>query len=105
MKLMKNLVSAFVLAGISFGIVGTSFAQPGYSACWGRNTPACVDAKKAFAEHHGGVFPEQYYNSYYNGGPGRWYQENNAWRWEGANGDRYYKGDKGWEWHHWHDHH
>jgi len=105
MTMMKTLVGAFVLAAVSFGIAGTSFAQAPYSACLGNNSPACVNARKAFAEHHGGTFPEQYYNSWYGGNRGRWYQENNNWRWEGANGDRYWKGDHGWEWHHFHDEH
>ena len=105
MKVMKILVGAFVLAAVSFGIGGTSFAQMAYSACAGRNTPACVQARNAFAEHHGGVFPEQYFNSYYNGNRGRWYQENNQWRWEGMNGDRYYQGAHGWEWHRFDHHH
>ncbi len=94
--MMKKVFSAMVFAAISFGLVGSSFAQ--YS-CLGNNSPHCVDARKAFAEHHGGVFPEQYYNSWYGGSQGRWYQQNNAWRWEGANGDRYYPGAHGWEWH------
>lgn len=101
---MKKLLSAILLTAVSLGIAGTSFAQ-GYGACWGNNSKACQDARNAFAEHHGGRFPEQYYNSYYGGNPGRWYQENNAWRWEGVNGDRYYSGPKGWEWHKWHEHH
>jgi len=99
---MKKLFSLVVLTAISFGIAGSSFAQ-GYG-CMGNNSPACQDARKAFAEHHGGAYPEQYYNNWYAGNQGRWYQQNNAWRWEGVNGDRYERGDHGWEWRHHHDH-
>ena len=101
---MKKLFSLVVLTAISFGIAGSSFAQ-GYG-CMGNNSKPCQDARRAFAEHHGGAFPEQYYNSWYGGNQGRWYQQNNAWRWEGVNGDRYERGDRGWEWrhHHHHDH-
>ena len=105
MKMMKTLVSSFLLAAVSLGIAGTSFAQAPYSACLGNNSKPCVDARNAFAEHHGGVYPEQYYNSWYNGNRGRWYQENNAWRWEGVNGDRYWNdGPNGWQWHRWKEH-
>jgi len=100
----KTLLSAIVLTAVSFGTVGSSFAA-GYGACVGNNSPACVNARNAFAEHHGGRFPEQYYNSWYGGNQGRWYQQNNAWRWEGMNGDRYEPGRHGWEWHHAHHHH
>src|ERR1700693_1371527 len=93
LKMKKTLISAIVLAAVSFGTVGSSLAQ-GYG-CMGNNSPACVNARNAFAEHHGGVFPEQYYNSWYGGNQGRWYQQNNAWRWEGVNGDRYERGDRG----------
>jgi hypothetical protein len=99
----KTLLSAIVLAAVSFGMAGSSFAQP-YSACLGNPSKACQDARNAFAEHHGGAFPEQYYNSWYGGQRGRWYQEGGGWRWEGINGDRYVSGPHGWEWHRWHHH-
>jgi len=72
---------------------------PAPVASFDERTPA-PDARNAFAEHHGGVFPEQYYNSWYAGNQGRWNQENNEWRWERINGDEYGKGDRGWEWKH-----
>ena len=101
---MKTFLAAITFAALSAGLAGVSFAQQPYSACAGRNTPACVDARNAFAEHHGGVFPEQYYNHWYGGQPGRWTQEHNEWRWDGMNGDRYWKGTHGWEWRHYHHH-
>jgi hypothetical protein len=101
---MKTFLFAITLAALSAGLAGTSYAQ--FGACAHSNSKACIDAKNAFAEHHGGVYPEQYYNHWYQGYPGRWNQVNNDWRWEGMNGDRYWKGPQGWEWkrHHDHDH-
>lgn len=96
----KFLLSGILFAALSAGAVGTSYAQ--YGSCVGNNSKACTDARNAFAEHHGGVFPEQYFNHYYQGRPGRWIQENNAWRWEGMDGDRYVRGAHGWEWRHHH---
>ena len=97
---MKTFLSAILLAALSAGLAGTSYAQ--YGACVGNNSKHCVDARNAFAEHHGGVFPEQYFNHYHQGRPERWTQQNNAWRWDGMDGDRYSKGPHGWEWRHHH---
>ena len=101
---MKKVLFALVLTALTAGFARTSYAQ-GYSACFHNNSRACVDARNAFAEHHGGQFPEQYYNHWYEGNQGRWNHVNNEWRWEGMNGDRYWKGANGWEWKHHHDHH
>jgi hypothetical protein len=100
---MKKFVLAFSLAALTagFGFAGTSYAQY-YGNCVGNNSQHCIDARNAFAEHHGGVYPEQYYNHWYGGQQGRWINENNAWRWEGINGDRYWKGPNGWEWRRYH---
>src|ERR1035441_590788 len=65
---MKTFLSAILLAALSAGLAGTSYAQ--YGACVGNNSKHCVDARNAFAEHHGGVFPEQYFNHYHHGRPG-----------------------------------
>jgi hypothetical protein len=101
---MKTVLSAILFAALSAGLAGTGFAQR-YSACANNNSPACVEARNAFASHHGGAFPEQYYNHWYAGNQGRWYQQNNDWRWEGMNGDRYERGDRGWEWRRYHEEH
>ena len=98
---MKTFLFAITLAALSAGLAGTGYAQA-YSACVGNNSKACTDARNAFAEHHGGVYPEQYYNHWYQGRPGRWAQQSNAWRWDGMDGDRYSKGRHGWEWRHHH---
>src|SRR5208283_4466840 len=74
---MKAFLLAVALTALSAGVAS---AQP-WSRCFDNNSPACTDARNAFAEHHGGKFPEQYYNGWYNGGRGRWYQRDGAWRW------------------------
>jgi hypothetical protein len=45
------------------------------------------------------------YNEWYAGRQGRWYQRDRDWRWEGMDGDDYYRTrDHGWRWfHHHHD--
>ncbi len=103
---MKKFLLALSLAALTAGFAGTSYAQgfSGYGACANNNSPHCVDARNAFAGHHNGIYPNQYYNSWYGGNQGRWNRTNNEWRWEGINGDRYAHGEHGWEWHHHHDH-
>jgi hypothetical protein len=97
----KFLLSGILVAALSAGAAGTSYAQRN---CINNNSKACRDARAAFAEHHGGVYPEKYFNHWYQGNQGRWTQEHNEWQWEGMNGDRYWKGPHGWEWqHHHHD--
>jgi hypothetical protein len=97
---MKTVLFPILLAALSVGFTRTAYAQ--YSACVNNNSKHCVDARNAFAEHHGGKYPEQYFNNYYQGQPGRWTQQKNEWRWDGMDGDRYYKGHNGWEWKHHH---
>jgi hypothetical protein len=96
----KTVLFTILLAMLSFGSARTGYAQ--FGACTNNNSKHCVDARNAFAEHHGGVYPEQYYNHWYQGRPGRWAQQSNAWRWDGMDGDRYSKGRHGWEWRHHH---
>ena len=105
---MKTLSSAITIAALSMGLVGVTHAAPfRYSACANNNSKACRDARDAFAEHHNGVYPNQYYNQWYQGRPGRWAQSGRDWRYEGMDGDDYWRGSKGWEWrarHHEHHH-
>jgi hypothetical protein len=91
---MKAFLLAVALTALS---VGVASAQP-WSRCFENNSPACTNARNAFAEHHGGLFPEQYYNGWYNGGRGRWYQRGGGWRWEGVDGREYANGPHGWAW-------
>jgi len=93
---MKTFLFAAALTVLSAGAASAR----GYSACINNNSKACRDARAAFAEHHNGQFPEQYYNSWYGGRQGRWNQRNNQWRWEGIDGDNYSKGRHGWQWAH-----
>jgi len=102
---MKKFLLALSLAALTAGFAGTSYAQFYEGNCVGNNSKHCVDARNAFAEHHGGVYPQQYYNNWYQGNQGRWNRANNDWRWESMNGDRYSRGAHGWEWRHHHDHH
>jgi len=60
---VKKFVFAIILAGLTAGFATQASA---YDACAGNNSRACTDARNAYAEHHGGVFPGQ--NAYYNGG-------------------------------------
>lgn len=86
-----------------------------YRSC--RNNPSkeCQDARKAFAEHHNGMTPEQWFDQtyqgqagrwqwenaegddWYQGVPGHWFQEPDS-RFHGDNGDVYRKGPTGWGW-------
>ena len=92
---MKKLFLALALGTLTAGIAGPSFA----GSCAGVNTKACRDAREAFAEHHGGVYPQQYYNQWYNGRQGRWAQRDRDWRWEGMNGNDYWREKNEWKWH------
>jgi hypothetical protein len=98
---MKTFLSAIMFA-LSVGLAQTSHAQ--WGSCVNNNSRACVNARNAFAEHHGGQYPGNYYNHWYQGNQGRWTQEHSNWRWEGMNSDQYSKGAHGWEWKH-HRHH
>ena len=95
---MKKVLLTIVFAALSAGVAQTGYAQ--YGSCVNNPSKACVDARNAFARHHGGVYPEQYFNQYYQGRQGRWNQTNNDWRYEDMDGDEYYRGDRGWEWKH-----
>jgi hypothetical protein len=107
---MKTLLlTAFLTAGAAgIAMAGGGGHMPGhYSACANSNSKECQDAKKAFAEHHNGQFPEQYYNQWYQGHQGRWSQQGKSWRWENADGGEYRKVHDKWAWvkeHHGHDH-
>jgi len=96
---MKKLLLSLVFVAFTGGIAAA--AQPG--GCIGRNNKACVDARNAYAEHHGGVYPGQYYQGY----RGNWARNGNEWRFRGENGREYWHSPRGWEWReaHFHHHH
>src|ERR1700730_12521690 len=104
---MKTVLFAILLAALTAGFARTGYAQPyGYGGCANNNSKACRDARNAFAEHHNGLYPNQWYNQWYQGRQGRWNQQSNNWRYEGMDGDEYNRGDRGWEWrHHEHEEH
>jgi hypothetical protein len=90
---MKTFVLTILLTALTSGI-----AAAGYSFQTCGNTKACNDARAAFAEHHHGQYPTQYYNQWYQGRQGRWNHKGTNWRWEGLRGDRYAQGHNGWQW-------
>ena len=53
---MKKFLLALSLAALTAGFAGTSYAF-NYSSCANNNSQHCVDARNAFAEHHGGQCP------------------------------------------------
>src|SRR5579863_717800 len=55
---VKVFVFTVMLAALSVGVA--SAAGYDYSRCANNNSKACTDARNAYAEHHGGVFPQQY---------------------------------------------
>src|SRR5271166_204924 len=95
---MKIFLLALLLTALTGGLAMAAEPCTGYSACAHSNSKGCRDARNAFAEHHNGMFPEQWCNQWYQGQRGHWNQHGNDWRWEGAEGDRYWKGPNGWEW-------
>ena len=95
---MKTGYLTILFAAAGLAIAGSGYAQ--YGACVNNNSKECVDARNAFARHHGGVYPNQYYNQWYGGRQGRWAQQNNEWRYEGMDGDDYWRGNDGWNWRH-----
>ena len=114
---MKTFLLTILLSAVTAALAGTAHAQGyPYRNCQHNNSKACQDARKAFAEHHNGLSPEQWFNSYYQGQPGRWawenadgddwyqgeqghwYQEPEGWRFHGDDGDDYRKGNNGWGW-------
>jgi len=84
-------MKVFILAVLITALTGVASAQ---ASCVGRNTAACRDARNAFAEHHGGRYPSQWYQ----GQQGRWSRAGNDWRWRSNNGREYRRGNNGWNW-------
>jgi hypothetical protein len=95
---MKIFFFTILLAGLTAGLAGAGggYNQPyGNRSCANSNTKGCQDARKAFAEHHNGLYPDQYFNQWYQGQQGRWTRSGNNWRWQNAEGDQYYQGRQG----------
>lgn len=102
---MKIFLLAIVLAALTTGLAGTAGAynqscKP-VGACANNNSKECRDARAAFAEHHNGLYPEQWCNQWYQGQQGRWNQEGKKWQWDGGQGDQWFQGKQG----HWFQEH
>jgi hypothetical protein len=103
--LFATVLTALTTATAGLALAGGGFNGQKYSACAHSNSKECQDAKKAFADHHNGMFPEQYYNQWYQGHQGRWDQHGKDWRWENEDGGQYRKVHDKWEWVEHHKHH
>ena|ERR1039457_3094954 len=95
---MKIFLFTILLAALTGGLASAQvrYNQPcKVGACANNNSKECRDARNAFAEHHNGLYPEQWCNQWYQGQQGRWNQQGNNWQWEGAEGDQWYQGRQG----------
>src|SRR5882762_5776141 len=90
----KTFLFTIAIVAMTGGLAGAAGGY-GYHSCANNNSKACRDARSAFAEHHNGLSPEQYNNQWYQGQQGRWSQNGNNWRWNGAEGDQWYQGQQG----------
>jgi len=99
---MKKLAFTILMVASMVAPAGAQFFRGGPcgGACLYSNSKECLDAKRSFAEKHGGIGPERYCNQYYQGQRGRWVQSGNQWQWNGVQGDQWYQGRRG----HWYNH-
>lgn len=114
---MKIFLFTILLVALTSGLARTAGAERyPYRSCAHSNTKECRDARDAFARHHNGLTPEQWYQQYYQGQPGlwrwenaegdewfqgrqgHWYQEAFGWLFRGDDGDDYRQGENGWGW-------
>jgi hypothetical protein len=95
---MKIFLFAALLTAASAGVALAQGWHPYDRSCVGNNSKQCVDARNAFAEHHNGMYPEQWDNQWYQGHQGRWIGHANDWRWEGSDGEQYRRVHDKWEW-------
>jgi len=77
-----------MLAALTAGMATANAYE--YGNCINNNSKACQDARNAFAEHHGGMYPQQYQNHAYNNG-----------YYNGGRFSNYGSGER----HHWRRHH
>jgi len=95
---MKIFLFVMLLGALTAGLARAQF---GYNqtckvgACAYINSKECRDARDAFAEHHNGLYPEQWCNQWYQGQQGRWTPQGNEWQWAGADGDQWFQGQPG----------
>lgn len=95
---MKVLMFAIMLAATTAAFAPQASA---YDACAGNNSRPCVNARNAFAEHHGGAMPGQFENRAYNNrayNSGAYYNNNNNGRYAAPRHHHHH------HWDHDHDH-
>ncbi|HLI80983.1 MAG TPA: hypothetical protein VKV03_13435 [Candidatus Binataceae bacterium] len=96
---MKTITFVVLLGALTVAPARAQFFNNsscrGFSACAHSNSKECRDARNAFAEHHNGMYPEQFCNEWYQGQQGRWMRRGNQWQWAGAEGDQWYDGRQG----------
>ena len=105
LTVLVTLASAGLASAQMGNPVAGNFPNGKFHSCAHNNSKHCQDARKAFAEHHNGMSPEQWDNQYYQGHRGRWVQHDKDWAWEGSNGEQYRKVHDKWEWMQDHKHH
>jgi uncharacterized protein YjbJ (UPF0337 family) len=88
-----GLTMKIFLLMIVFATLTGGLASAGVS-CVNNNSQHCRDARAAFAEHHNGKSPNQWYQ----GHQGRWNQQGHAWQWRSDDGREYRQGQQGWQW-------
>jgi hypothetical protein len=99
------ILFALAATGLASAQIGNPLAEHNGGGCAHNNSTNCQNARKAFAEHHNGMYPEQWDNQFYQGHKGRWVQGGKDWKWEGSNGEQYRKVHDKWQWIEHHDHH
>lgn len=95
---MKTFLIAIVLTVLTSGLAraGGGYNQRySYRSCAHSNTKECRDARDAFARHHNGIYPDQWFNGWYQGQQGRWSQQGSNWLWSGMEGDQWFQGKQG----------
>jgi len=99
------LTALLTAAAAGMALAGEGWQPYKHGSCWHNNSKHCQDARAAFAEHHNGMMPDQWDNQWFQGHQGRWVEHDKDWKWEGSNGEQYWKGKNGWEWASNHHHH
>jgi hypothetical protein len=96
---MKSFAFASLVAALTIGLAHAQMGNPiagldhpeHLETCANNNSKHCQDARKAFAEHHNGMSPEQWEKTH----PGHrehWEQNGKNSALEGSNGEQHRKG-------------
>ena len=84
---MRTLLLALLIVGLTGNLASAG-------SCSGNNSKHCRDARAAFAEHHRGEYPRQWYQGYH----GRWFRDRDDWCWRNDDGREYRHQNRGWLW-------